>query len=612
MDSSNSKPKETSIVSLNESFNLNQDQEPEEVFYSSSENHNIDTDTNKDIDPNFKDIQSKEEEEKRRRKEVEEFEKSKKNKKKENNNNIEKDNIIDFDENKEDSFVVDEGVILNNINYVSKTKINDIHYKNSFGHNSNNNENKKGNEFEDLESKITQIKNISSYSKDDININTTPSKINKENIKFKYNDKINIIKESEINSYSNFDINESNYDMNFYDTTIKNQNSIDDNTNNVFESLVPNKIFKKFLKDKIKYYMNEKDIPKNFINNLYLEKGDEISNNIKNLRISSIKMNTSNKYDENFKSMDIDKFNIYSNENMSNNRKIKNKNIKRNKSVNLFHKNPNNYNKYNINNNDTQKLIIKDDSDIIDENKINKIQYEEMIKELNIQKNENNEKSQKINLLENINDNLKQEMNKLQQNFEYERINNSENKKNYGQMKNNYNDMKNQYDLLNIKYMTLNDENFNYRRNKELYERQIAQKNEMIENLIENKTLYQKQKVKNELYKINHSTKSSHKIISGFINDKKEENKNNINNNNNNNVIDYGKYDKLRFPELQKKRDELSNERKDLNNIYSKIPLKTNNRELIQKKINLEKRLKEINCDLMLVKLSIKNYKSHK
>ena len=427
---------------------------------------------------------------------------------------------------------------------MSKTKINDIHYKNSLGQNSNNNENKKGNEFEDLESKITQIKNISSYSKDDININTTPSKINKENIKFKYNDKINIIKESEINSYSNFDINESNYDMNFYDTTIKNQNSIDDNTNNVFESLVPNKIFKKFLKDKIKYYMNEKDIPKNFINNLYLEKGDEISNNIKNLRISSIKMNTSNKYDENFKSMDIDKFNIYSNENMSNNRKIKNKNIKRNKSVNLFHKNPNNYNKYNINNNDTQKLIIKDDSDIIDENKINKIQYEEMIKELNIQKNENNEKSQKINLLENINDNLKQEMNKLQQNFEYERINNSENKKNYDQMKNNYNDMKNQYDLLNIKYMTLNDENFNYRRNKELYERQIAQKNEMIENLIENKTLYQKQKVKNELYKINDSTKSSHKIISGFINDKKEENKNNINNNNNNNVIDYSKYDK--------------------------------------------------------------------
>ena len=50
---------------------------------------------------------------------------------------------------------------------MSKTKINDIHYKNSLGQNSNNNENKKGNEFEDLESKITQIKNISSYSKDE-------------------------------------------------------------------------------------------------------------------------------------------------------------------------------------------------------------------------------------------------------------------------------------------------------------------------------------------------------------------------------------------------------------------------------------------------------------
>ena len=190
-------------------------------------------------------------------------------------------------------------------------------------------------------------------------------------------------------------------------------------------------------------------------------------------------------------------------------------------------------------------------------------------------------------------------------------------------IKNYYNDIKNQYDLLNMKYMTLNDENFNFRRNKELYERQIAIKNEMIENLIENKTTLQKQKVNNKLDKINLSTKSSQKIISNFIKDNKENSTNEVKNNNSNitkesnrtnqsNKIDYSKYNKLSFPDLQCKRDELNRERRDINNIYSKIPLKTYNRELINKKIDLEKRMKEINCELMLVKLSIKNYKSHK
>ena len=217
-----------------------------------------------------------------------------------------------------------------------------------------------------------------------------------------------------------------------------------------------------------------------------------------------------------------------------------------------------------------------------------------------------------------MNNNLKQEMNKLQENFENERIDNTQNRKNYAMIKTCYNDMKNQYDLLNMKYMTLNDENFNFRRNKELYERQLQLKNEMIENLIENKTNLQKQKVKNQLNKINFSTKNSHKIITTFLqNNQKEDQKieeknNNVVNKENNNVIDYNKYDKLSFPELQCKRDELTKERKDINNIYSKIPLRTYNKDIINKKNELEKRLKEINCELMLVKLSLKNFKNHK
>ena len=618
MDSSKSKQKEASIIPINESMNFNQDQEDmfnSSLPFSSSQKlkntkskEEIDSINDKEDDPNFADSKLKKEEEERRRKAVEEFEKRKMKKNK---------NIIDYDEisdnknktkkNKDDTQVEDEGIIIENFNYISKPKINNINYKNSLG---------KKKEIEDLESKVSQIKQITSYSKDDlnININSSPDKNKKDNNKFKFNNNIinknmNSIKESDINSNSNFDNNESNYDMNFYDTLRKSKIEDSKNQIGVFESLLPNKSFKKFLKDKIKYYMDEKDIPTSFIKNLYDE---SIVGNIPN----SEKINN---LEANYGSINNEKLNIniYQNEIQYNNNthkpqnKNKNKmnNIKRNKSLDLFYPNKKITNKNNYTN-------------ILLENDINKKQLEEMQKELTVQKNEMNEKNQKINLLQNMNNNLKQEMNKLQENFENERIDNTQNRKNYAMIKTCYNDIKNQYDLLNMKYMTLNDENFNFRRNKELYERQLALKNEMIENLIENKTNLQKQKVKNQLNKINFSTKNSHKIITTILQnnnkeDKKLEEKNNdIKNikekNNSINNIDYNKYNKLSFPELQCKRDELTKERKDINNIYSKIPLKTYNKEINNKRNNLEKRLQEINCELMLVKLSIKNFKNHK
>ena len=618
MDSSKSKQKEASIIPINESMNFNQDQEDmfnSSLPFSSSQKlkntkskEEIDSKNDKADDPNFADSKLKKEEEERRRKAVEEFEKRKMKKNK---------NIIDYDEisdnknktkkNKDDTQVEDEGIIIENFNYISKPKINNINYKNSLG---------KKKEIEDLESKTSQIKQITSYSKDDlnININSSPDKNKKDNNKFKFNNNIinknmNSIKESDINSNSNFDNNESNYDMNFYDTLRKSKIEDSKNQIGVFESLLPNKSFKKFLKDKIKYYMDEKDIPTSFIKNLYDE---SIVGNIPN----SEKINN---LEANYGSINNEKLNIniYQNEIQYNDNthkpqnKNKNKmnNIKRNKSLDLFYPNKKITNKNNYTN-------------ILLENDINKKQLEEMQKELTVQKNEMNEKNQKINLLQNMNNNLKQEMNKLQENFENERIDNTQNRKNYAMIKTCYNDIKNQYDLLNMKYMTLNDENFNFRRNKELYERQLALKNEMIENLIENKTNLQKQKVKNQLNKINFSTKNSHKIITTFLQnnnkeDKKLEEKNkDINNikekNNSINNIDYNKYNKLSFPELQCKRDELTKERKDINNIYSKIPLKTYNKEINNKRNNLEKRLQEINCELMLVKLSIKNFKNHK
>ena len=53
-------------------------------------------------------------------------------------------------------------------------------------------------------------------------------------------------------------------------------------------------------------------------------------------------------------------------------------------------------------------------------------------------------------------------------------------------------------------------------------------------------------------------------------------------------------------------------ERRDTNNIYSKIPLKSTSKEQINKRNMLEKKIAEINCDLMIVKLRIKNFNNHK
>ena len=104
---------------------------------------------------------------------MEEFEKRKLNK---NKNIIDYDDITEKKSKKfnEDTQVEDEGIIIENFNYISKPKINNIKYKNSLG--------QKNNEFEDLESRITQIKHLSSYSKDDLNINITPDKINFQEI----------------------------------------------------------------------------------------------------------------------------------------------------------------------------------------------------------------------------------------------------------------------------------------------------------------------------------------------------------------------------------------------------------------------------------------------
>ena len=259
------------------------------------------------------------------------------------------------------------------------------------------------------------------------------------------------------------------------------------------------------------------------------------------------------------------------------------------------------------------------------ENNLNKEKIDELKREIKLQRGEMNEKQNKISELENMNTNLKNEMTKLQKNYDAESTMNKETKQNYDLIKSNYNDIKNQFDLLNIKYQTLTDENFNFKRDKALYERQIKTKNQMIESLIENKSNI----LNNKLYKldlIEEKEESNHEMFLDYLKNKnipneipKKEDKDNgmkkpkedkNQNGDEKKDIDYSKFDKLTYPELQSKRDELVNERKNLNNIFSKIPLKSNYKGQLEKRNELERQLNEINCDLAVIKLRMKKLKN--
>ena len=151
-------------------------------------NSNIDINNDIDVDPNFTDNKLKKEEEKRRLKEVEEFEKR----------TAPKNNIIDFDEiNKKEDDIIEaneeeEGILIDNSNYLSRIKKNSISEQNEDSQKLNKNKINNiiyENRSEDGESKTTQRKNndinsYEKYEKDDINSNNMRYKIKGENIKF--------------------------------------------------------------------------------------------------------------------------------------------------------------------------------------------------------------------------------------------------------------------------------------------------------------------------------------------------------------------------------------------------------------------------------------------
>ena len=284
------------------------------------------------------------------------------------------------------------------------------------------------------------------------------------------------------------------------------------------------------------------------------------------------------------------------------------------------------------------------------ENNIIKNKIENLEGELHLKNSEMNEKTTKIKNLENKNVDLESQMNKLKEIYNTESVLNKETKQNYDLIKNNYYDIKNQYDLLNIKYQTLSDENFNFKRDKLLYEKELKTKNQMIQNLLGKSSALQKKELQKKIniYKnqdeqnyfeqinyISKNTKKNNKYNYPNIrekypeeeneeesgsneeyknNNEKEENiqkgKEDVNNNDTSVVKNEpkkkSKYDGLNEEELKKIRDRLLVERNDITNLYNKIPLKVHKMEQIKKREESEKKLAQINNDLMQIRLKLK------
>ena len=60
---------------------------------------------------------------------------------------------------------------------------------------------------------------------------------------------------------------------------------------------------------------------------------------------------------------------------------------------------------------------------------------------------------------------------------------------------------------------------------------------------------------------------------------------------------------------MKKRRDKLLFERSDTTNLYNKLPRKITKMEQINRRSELEKKLDEINKDLMKIRLKLKNPK---
>ena len=412
---------------------------------------------------------------------------------------------------------------------------------------------------------------------------------------------------------------------NFYGKT-NNKDIIRDSTNikneKVFKNLIPKNSFQKFLTSKIKYYMSEESIPKKFISE-FIHPKNSSKRMIHKKIISALQ-----KFHQEDIKLDFSTYNeYYENENIiSEIKRSKSKKYRKPKSI-MVDENKELMNKINelkeyIDNSKLEmeqrdkklKTYFQSFDRINTENENNKKRIENLEYELESKNNEVEEKRNEILELNNINNNLEIEMKRLKEEYINETINNREAKENYLIIKNNYNDMKNQFDLLNIKYKTLSDENYNFKRDKMLYLKELKSKNTIIDDLIEDNS--NKKELKGKLNRLE-LNKIEEKEIKNYLSSNKKERKEkreeSIKKQKNLKEIKQKEtfFEKLNINELMNLRDELIGERTFITNEFYKIPVKANNKQN-ERRSELEQRIAEINNKLAKIRIRINILKEAK
>ena len=389
-----------------------------------------------------------------------------------------------------------------------------------------------------------------------------------------------------------------------------------------FKNLMPKTSFQKFLTSKIKYYMNEESIPKQFISEFIQQKDNSKKNN--HIKLLSDIHNSKNKE----MLLDLNLFNEYYENKYIIPEINRSKSKKQKKKENLLLKQEkeelsekieqlkiyiDNSKKEMEQRDNKMKNYFESFDRITTENEQNKKIIENLEKELKLKNYEVEEKRNEIIELNNINNNLEYEMKKLKEEYINEAINNRETKENYIIIKNNYNDIKNQYDLLNIKYKTLSDENYNFKRDKILYEKELKSKNVIIDDLIEDNS--RKKELKGQLNKLELND-IEEKQIKKFISSNKKERKEKedlYKEQSNKKEVKKKEtfFEKLSIEELMNLRDELIGERTSLTNEFYKIPIKANIKQK-QRRNELEQRLSQINNKLAKIRIRINILKDSK
>ena len=156
--------------------------------------------------------------------------------------------------------------------------------------------------------------------------------------------------------------------------------------------------------------------------------------------------------------------------------------------------------------------------------------------------------------------------------------------------------MINKFEIENLNEELINKNNemdIKTRKIKELTDKNIGLEQEVnqLKDYYKNKDEYSEKDNK----KYNISIKKQNQIKREIKKEKSEENIN---------------YEDLSFEELQNQRNELIKERKEITFLYDKLPIKLVDKEQIDEKDELEKKLNKINNQLMKIRLQLKNYNS--